>query len=184
MEKLFWPIVLMLIALGILVLELFIPSGGLLGILAGTALLAAVIAAFVYGGTTAGWIFLIAAAVVVPIMIYAMIKVWPHTPFGRRVFLQPPHAEDVLPDQIRRLQRWVGRDGMAVSPMLPSGAVEIEGVIVDAVSEGMPIDKGTPVRVVAAKANHLIVRPRELSDERPSAASGAGPMIADPFEDA
>jgi hypothetical protein len=49
--------------------------------------------------------------------------------------------------------------------MLPSGAARIEGRVVDAVSQGMPIDKGQRVVVVEARAYRVVVRPVEEGEQ-------------------
>ena len=66
-----------------------------------------------------------------------------------------------MPDtpQIRGLQALVGKTGTATSVMLPSGACEIEGRTLGAMSEGMAIEAGTPIRVIKVRGNTVIVRP-------------------------
>jgi hypothetical protein len=49
--------------------------------------------------------------------------------------------------------------------MLPSGAISIEGRVVNALSEGLAIEAGTKVRVIEVRGNRVVVRPVE--DEPP-----------------
>jgi hypothetical protein len=51
--------------------------------------------------------------------------------------------------------------------MLPSGAVEINGQMVDAVTQGQAIEPGTYVTVIEVRANRVVVRPAG-KDQRPS----------------
>ena len=53
---------------------------------------------------------------------------------GKRLLPTIPTAEEVLPDneERRRLRQLVGRVGRAKSKMLPSGAVVIDGQMIDA----------------------------------------------------
>jgi hypothetical protein len=51
--------------------------------------------------------------------------------------------------------------------MLPSGAVEIDGQMIDAVTQGRPIEPGTYVVVAEVRANRVVVRPAG-KDQRPS----------------
>ena len=67
-ENFTWPLVFLLVAVFLLVLEMFIPSGGLLSVLSGLAFLAAVITAFVYGGMGVGTAFLAGVGVLVPLL--------------------------------------------------------------------------------------------------------------------
>ncbi len=53
----------------------------------------------------------------------------------------------------------VGKVGTADTVMLPSGIITIEGLSVDAVSEGPPIEPGTRIRVIDVHGNRVLVRP-------------------------
>ena len=146
---LMWAIVLLLLGLGLIVMEAFIPSAGILGGAAALAVLAAVGMAF-YSSPVHGVLMLTAAIVATPVCVALVLRWWPHTPIGRRILLQVPTSEDVARDnpRLRELQALLGQVGRAKNVMLPSGPVEIGGRIIDAVSEGMPIDAGQAVEVV------------------------------------
>jgi membrane protein implicated in regulation of membrane protease activity len=87
---------------------------------------------------------------------------------GRRLLLDVPTSEEVLPDtpQRRALRQLVGRTGVAKSVMLPSGAVMVDGHAIDAISEGMPIEIGQRIRVIEVRGNRVVVRPAD--DEAPA----------------
>jgi len=161
MEPIVWPILLLLLALLFVGLELLIPSGGVLGVLAGVAACASIYVGFLYGP----WNGLAAIAlvlVVLPVATATALHFWPRTPLGRRLFLQPAGSDDeVLPqdDFYHERQLLVGKFGTAKSKMLPSGAVRVEGKTYDAVSRGNAIDEGSPVRVVAVRGNRIVVSP-------------------------
>ena len=52
----------------------------------------------------------------------------------------------------------VGKTGIARSEMIPSGQVIIDGRKYDAVSEGLPIDKGDHIKVIAIRMFKIFVR--------------------------
>jgi membrane-bound ClpP family serine protease len=52
-----------------------------------------------------------------------------------------------------------GDEGLARSPLRPAGTVEVDGRLLDAVSDGDWIAPGTRVRVLAVEASHLVVAP-------------------------
>lgn len=161
LDALFWAGILVIVGIGFFVLELFVPSGGVLSVLAALAIVGSIIVAF-SGGVIPGSIVLVGNLVLIPIVIAAAIKWWPHTPIGRLLVLHLPESEDeVLPDTpvYRELRDLVGRRGIAKSKMLPSGAVVIDGRTYDAVSEGTAIDPGQPIRVKAIRTNRIIVTP-------------------------
>jgi membrane-bound serine protease (ClpP class) len=77
-------------------------------------------------------------------------------------------------DEPRRLLRsLVVRVGQARSRMLPSGAVLVDGHVIDALSEGLAIEPGAWVKVVAVRGMQVVVRPTE---ERPGQASRPAPV--------
>ena len=64
-----------------------------------------------------------------PAVLAIAFRYWPQTPMGKRVLLEVPTEEEVLPDtpQLRALRKLVGKVGVAKSMMLPSGAISVEG---------------------------------------------------------
>jgi membrane-bound serine protease (ClpP class) len=158
-DALFWSLILLLVGVGLIVLETFVPSGGILGLLAALALVGSLIVAFT-GGPVPGLIMLVITMVLIPALLAAIVKWWPYTPIGRMVVLHLPESEDeVLSDTPahRGLKELIGRRGVAKTKMLPSGAVLIDGRIYDAVSDGLAIDPGQPIRVKAVRTNRIFV---------------------------
>jgi membrane-bound ClpP family serine protease len=153
---------LILLGLGLAVLEVFIPSGGILGFLAFCSILGAVVVAF-RQGPIAGFAILTAAIVGLPVVLVLALKYWPETPMGKRIMLGAPRTEDVRPDfgRQRGLGELVGQIGQTKSKMLPSGAVLIDGRTIDAVSEGVAIEPGQRVQVIEVHGNRVVVRPVE-----------------------
>ena len=56
------------------------------------------------------------------------------------------------------LSRWEGRRGTARTVLRPAGKVEIDGTVLDAVSQGDFVEAGRPVVVVRAESNRVVVR--------------------------
>lgn len=155
-----WVASLLLVGLAVMVLEVFVPSGGVLGFLAVVAIVAAVVTAFVEQGTGFGLAVLAVTFVAVPAVLTLAFRWFPETPLGRRVLPPPPAPEDVVPgaDRRRRLRGLVGRSGRATTEMLPWGSVEIDGVVGEALAEGGPIAADTPIQVVGVQGAALVVR--------------------------
>lgn len=162
-----WAILLLVLGLSLAVLEVFIPSGGILAFLAACSMIAAIAVGF-RGGPAVGFSILMTAVFGLPTAVILALKWWPSTPMGRRMLLKAPTDKEVLPDspRRRRLKELVGRVGVAKSEMLPSGAITVDGRTVDAVSEGMPIDAGQRVRVIEVHGRRVVVRP--VDDGAPS----------------
>lgn len=160
MDTWVWSIVLFLIALAIIALELFVPSGGMLGVLAALAVIGSLVL-----GYLSSWAFgatmTVVVIVVVPLVIASALKWWPHTPIGRLILNTPPESSDeVLPENDPRyeLRELIGTFAIARTKMLPSGIVRIGDRSYDAVAEGQAIEPGQTVKIVGVDLNRLEVR--------------------------
>jgi membrane-bound ClpP family serine protease len=186
MTVLAWIAALLLVGLAMMVLEVFVPSGGVLGFLSVVAVVAAVATAFVEQGPWLGMAVLAVACFAVPLALGFAFRLFPETPLGRRVLPPPPRPTDVVPDADRRLmlRGLVGRTGRATSDLLPWGSVMIDDGEHDAVSEGGPIAAGTEVEAVGVQAVAVVVRPAAVRAARPHAdlppALEAAPRAAPP----
>ena len=169
-----WAVLLLGIGAILVVLEFFIPSAGVIGVTAAICLVSAIVIGYL-DGPVIGTIILAVEVIGVPIVLTAMVRLWPHTPIGRRLFLPPPESKEVVAYQEKResLSALVGQRGVARSKMLPSGVVRIEGRTYDAVADGDAIEAGETVIVKGIQMNCLVVR-RERSDfVAPSIAESA-----------
>ncbi len=163
-----WAILLLLAGCALVVLEVFIPSGGIISILAAVALVGSIVIAFQESSTTGpaiGFMFAAVTVFAVPTLVALAFKYWPKTPMGKAFLGELPTAEEVLPEDRRR--GLLGRVGVARSKMLPSGTVEVDGQMIDAVTQGQAIEPGTYVVVAEVRANRVVVRPAG-KDQRPS----------------
>jgi membrane-bound serine protease (ClpP class) len=179
MDPLVWSALLLLVGLTLVMAEVFVPSGGVLGLLSITSLIASIVLAFYHKGIEVGLIFLAVAAVMVPTALALAFRYWPQTPMGRRLLLEVPRGEELLPDtpERRTLRQLVGKLGVAKTLMLPSGAVVIDGRTIDAISEGMPIEAGQQVRVLEVRGNRVVVRAAEGEQ-----APAANDVLSQPIE--
>lgn len=170
-----WAVLLLLVGMTLVMLDIFLPSGGIFAFLAVCAILAAVWLGFSEGSAVG--VGILAGAVVGTIAVVVVgLKYWPSTALGKRMLLQVPTSDDVLPENKLRktLEGMVGRIGHARSEMLPSGIIAVDGATFDAISEGLPIESGQRVRVIEVRGNRVVVR--GLPNEPPDAATGPDPL--------
>lgn len=163
-----WAILLLLLGCALVVLEVFIPSGGIIAVLSAVAFVGSLVIAFQPSpttGPTIGFVFAAVTVFAVPTLIALAFKYWPKTPMGKSFLGELPTEADVLPEDARRVL--IGRVGVARSKMLPSGAVEIDGQMIDAVTQGQAIEPGTYVVVAEVRGNRVVVRPAG-KDQRPT----------------
>jgi len=176
MSVAFWPILFLVIGLMLLFAEAFIPSGGFIGF----AALACVGLSLWHGfqqSTSLGLTFLLVDLVVVPLTIVAAFWLWTKSPLSRMLLLSPPSEDEIdVSHSDHQLDEVVGSTGRALTPLRPSGHVEIEGRRYDGLAEGGLIPAGSLVRVVQARSGQVIVqsleRPRVVGDDDDADADG------------
>lgn len=164
-----WVGALYLLGIVVLVAEVFVPSGGVLGFVSISAFIASI--AMAYGiGADVGTALLGLTVVLVPVVLGFAFRWFPETPLGRRVLPPPPEPEDVVPDgqRRRRARSVVGSTGLAETDLLPWGRVSVGGETFEGMSESGPIDHGVEIDVVGVEGGALVVRPRG----RPAGARG------------
>jgi len=179
-DPLIWSLLLLLLALVLLVLELFIPSGGVLGVLAAVAVAVAVVMAFFDSRPYVGPIVSVVAVVGVPLTIYVAVRFWPQTPLGNLILIRnPPGSGSEYQEATEQLKTLIGKHGVAKSKMLPSGLVVIESKTYDAVSDGVPVEADQPIRVIAIRNNRPVVRPVEGAKLAPHEPERQAPLDQD-----
>jgi membrane-bound ClpP family serine protease len=174
-----WAIILLLLGCALVVLEVFIPSGGILGMLSGLAILGSIIFAF-RRDLTSGMVFVLIALVAVPSLIALAFRVWPHTPMGKAFLGELPDENDLKPIDSRR--QLVGRLGIAKTKMLPSGSVLVEGQWLDSVTQGDAIEPGEAVVVVEVRGNRVVVR-RADPEEATQVAADPTDVLSKPLDE-
>jgi len=159
-----FAILLLIAGLAILIAEVFIPSGGLLGVITFLTLLVSLVFAYRAWGTSHSnifYAFLVMLLMLVPTTIGIGFYVLPRTSLGQRVLLEGPEAQQLTPfaKETSRFQRLVGKFGSTQTLLNPGGLVRVEGERLHAVSEGLPIEPGESVQIVGVQGTRVVVRP-------------------------
>ncbi len=86
----------------------------------------------------------------------------PQAPLFRNVILETPGPEEraMLYDResLADYSHLVGKQGVATTHLRPAGKAEIDHQLIDVIAEAEPLDRGTPLEVVDAHANRVVVR--------------------------
>ena len=191
-----WPVILLLVSFGFVLLELVLPSGGLLSLLAVLSALSAIFAAFQTFSSDAALLFTGGTVLLSPVVIALAFRIWPHTPMGKKIFIpRPEYPNEVLPDRTE-LRQLVGLTGITKSKMLPAGAVQVKGRTIDAITEGMAIGSGQVIEIIAIRGNTVVVQPTDgvpdvvdssqATTAKPDSVAESAFDVAfpDPFDDA
>jgi len=158
-------LLLVTIGLFLLVVEVFVTPGfGVAGILGTIALVGGLGLSMV--GAGAAWeVVLIAAGRVAASLVLALggaaaiVGALPRLPFGRRLVLQDALSAGAgYASAPQSDVTWMGKRGVAVSPLRPAGIAEFDGQRVDVVSDGTFIDPGEPIDVIHVDGNRVVVR--------------------------
>ena len=158
--ELVWPVLALVVALLLYLSEAFIPSGGLIGLTATGLLGVSLYLAF--ATTSYGWTFLLVSGLLVPLAIIAMFSLWPRTPMGKMLTLNPPDTDASADDHELRLDPLVGQFGRCLTTLRPIGMIDFVGRKLEGSAEEGMLPAGTLVRVVQVRGNRVLVRKAEI----------------------
>lgn len=161
MDPLTLAIALFCIAFLLLIVDLFVPSGGVLLVLAALAEIGSVLFAFRHSFDTGLWMLIVSLGSI-PLAVWLFVKVWPNTPMGRRIISRPPEREDwewtANPPGLR-LQDLIGREAIVTRDLMPVGCIEVDQTSYEATAQGQLLEKGTSVEIVRIDLGLLVVQP-------------------------
>lgn len=153
MTPLLLALLLVVVGAVLLVAELLLPTHGVLAAMGLAAIFGSAVSLF----WVSQWLGITALAVLVlssPLWFMAALRIWPHTPVGRRMVLTATTAVPV--NQGARLA--VGQTGLAMTEMRPMGECEFAATRTQAVSELGIIPAGTTVKIVSLDGEKPVVR--------------------------
>lgn len=158
----FYSIALLIGFYALVVAEVLIPSGGLLGATALVTAVTSVIIGITYSFQF-GMILLLVYLVTTPVLFAIMLQLWPKTRIGRHMLNRDTLESDSMAPVAKTidgtpLQDLVGRIGKSTTKLFPSGEVKVDGHKSAAVSTGLPIERGQWVHVVKLHGGKLVVR--------------------------
>jgi membrane-bound ClpP family serine protease len=149
--------IFLLFLLGVMLLagEVFVP-GAVLGILGALFMAAGCVISFLQLGPGGGILATIIALALLALTLYVELVWLPETKFGRKLIVhaavdatsQPPLAEK---------EKVIGKMAEAVTPLVPTGYVLVEGRRYEAFSQSGHATKGALLRVIGLDNFRLIV---------------------------
>ena len=182
-----FAILLLLAGIGILSAEVFIPSGGLLGIVTFVALVGSL--GFAYRAWASSnpnlfYAFCGAQLLLVPLVVGIAFYILPHTSLGKRVLLEAPAPEQLMPfsKEFARMVKLIGHFGTTVTTLNPGGIVLMEGERFHVFSEGIIVELGQSIEVLAVRGSRLLVRPGRPPEQNDSPATAKSSSLPLDFE--
>lgn len=103
--------------------------------------------------------YIIAYAFVLSFIIAVIGLKWlPRSWMWKRLVLTQTEEAASGYSQDKSWEGFVGKQGTAATPLRPTGKVEVDGKLLDVVTEGDFLDRETIVQVVSADGNRIVVR--------------------------
>lgn len=151
------PIALVLVGVGLIIAEVYIvPGFNVIGILGFLTIIFAIGYAFSETGTAGGVATAAGSLVLSGGAFYVM---WRSGAWERFVLAANLRADDALVQrESEDRARYLGRVGVAMTPLRPTGVAEVDGVRIEVVTEGDFIAAGSRIRVVAMDRRRYFVR--------------------------
>ena len=178
----FLAILLLILGCGLIIAEVFIPSGGMILVMCVISFVTSFWCAYkAWWGISPGYFttYVVSLVVLIPGVLAGLYKVLNDTRVGDRILLSGPELQDVTPyqDEEARLSRFLGRRGQTLTLLTPGGMVRIDGERLHAFSEGVMIQAGADIEIVAVRGTRVLVR--EVSGDAESVAEVEAPLLAE-----
>ncbi|MGF1634627.1 MAG: hypothetical protein ACFCVE_12310 [Phycisphaerae bacterium] len=162
MEPLTIAILLLVAGVALIIAEVLLPAGGVIGVLGVGGILASIVMFFTIN-TWLGIGVFAAAVLLSPFAGYWLVELWRHSPIGRALIVEQNVGK------IAAVRVEPGQTGTTVSTLRPMGEVDFAGLTVEAISEYGDIPAGRAVEAVGYSQN--IVRVRPAPDARDTATA-------------
>ncbi len=143
-----------------IIIELFVPSAGLIGIAGLGSIVASIVIVYRTNGSLAGTIYLAVVMILVPIFIVLYFKFFPRSVVGRWLISKDSQDADKGYSSFtaEKYSDLSGKQGVSLTILRPVGTVLIEGRKYSAVTGGEYIEKDQPVKVIKVEGSRIVVR--------------------------
>lgn len=152
-------ILLFLGGIVLLVVELFVPGAGIFGISGLFAILASIF--LVLGGNLQALSMMSMSLIVAVILFLFIAKRLPNSKLWSLLVLKESETTQEGYVSANDYRIYLHKNGVTETFLRPAGTVNIDGVKLDVVSEGIYIQPGTKVTVIAVQGSRIVVRPIE-----------------------
>ena len=156
-------IILFLVGFSLLLAEIFlIPGFGLAGI---SGIIAILISIFLTFGNIiqAAYSILIALGFTI-VGFFLLIRYIPATKTWRKFILfTKQEKESGYTVGIKNSKRLIGKEGIATTPLRPSGMVEVNGKKLNAITRGEYVDSNTKIKIISVEGNKIVVEAVDIS---------------------
>ncbi len=149
------PVLLQLIGMLVIISEIFIPSLGLLTVIAISLFSYSLYLAFTTLSSTVGMAMVGLDLTLVPVLILFGMKILAKSPLALRRELS---KKEGVVSQRKEVEAYLHMKGISVTDLRPAGIAEISMTRLDVVTDGEYIEANTPIVVTGVTGNRIIVQ--------------------------
>ncbi|TKD70174.1 NfeD family protein [Pseudalkalibacillus hwajinpoensis] len=150
-------LLLLLVGVILIVVEIFIPGFGIFGVLGAVGIVASIVLA---SGQSMQYV-LLAVLIAVAVTVggsYLFIRIFGSKGFFKKIILSDSTKSDKGYVSNTTRNELVGLEGVAVTPLRPSGIADFGDERLDVVTEGGFLSAGTEVKIIKTNGSRVIVR--------------------------
>jgi len=154
---------LALVGIAAMITELFVPAGGIIGLIGLGSIIAAIVRTFQTQGAFVGSIFLVGSFIAVPAIFILYFKFFPRTFFGKRLILSDTQTREAgySSHTDHPYEELRGKKGISETQLHPVGTILIDGQRYNAVTDGDYIEENANIEVIHTEGNRIVVRKGE-----------------------
>jgi len=154
MQPYILPVFLQVLGILVIIVEIFIPSLGLLTAIALSIFFYSLYIVFTTISTTAGMVIAGLDIVLVPVLLIVGMKLLATSSLSLKRELSKQNG---VVSQKEKFEAYINMKGRSVTDLRPAGMAEINSQRVDVVTDGEYIDADTPIIVTDVSGNRIIV---------------------------
>jgi NfeD-like. len=143
----------------LLLVEAFIPGFGVAG--AGGIILILLSVIISAENFTQAITAIVVAFVVSIIALALIIKYAPKSKFYDRIILKTSLSKEAGFAATEDYSEYIGKEGVAITPLRPAGIVEVNGKRLDVVAEGTFVKSGSKVVIIGVEGRRIIIKEKE-----------------------
>lgn len=159
--SLVWGLGFLALGLIVLVIDIFVPTFGVLALVSAGSAVTGVVLLFTYSATW-GLVGTTLVLIGAPVVFFLGLQIMPNTPIGRRLVLGNPRpdeeGEDAPPPAAPgdALKDLIGSEGVVVTDLRPVGTIRLGEERMDALAETTVLKAGSKVKVVGVVDGRLL----------------------------
>lgn len=151
-----FSVVLFIAGIAMLIAEAAAPGFGVFGVLGIAGVALSIVMAS--SSLTLALVYMLIALVLTVVVVVLIFKKLPKRKLAKTLLLDTNLSKESGFIPAKEMLEYIDREGRAVSFLRPSGKIEIDNDILDAVSDGEFIQKDEAVKVIRVEGSKIIVR--------------------------